>query len=66
MTEGKLTNHFPHKHLLGIEGLLPTSINFLLNLSDKFFDENDMYNDEEISDYFKIEYDEEINIQETC
>ena len=38
MTEGKLTNHFPHKHLLGIEGLLPTSINFLLNLSDKFFD----------------------------
>ena len=38
MTEGKLTNFFPHKHLLGIEGLLPTSINFLLNLSDKFFD----------------------------
>ena len=38
MTEGKLTNFFPHKHLLGIEGLLPTSIIFLLNLSNKFFD----------------------------
>ena len=32
---------------------------------DKFFDENDMYNDEEISDYFIKEYDEEINVQET-
>jgi len=31
---------------------------------DKFFDEHDMYNDEEISDYFKKEYNEEINVQE--
>jgi len=38
MTEGKLTNHYPHKHILGIEGLLPTSINYLLNLSEKFVD----------------------------
>ena len=36
MTEGKLTNHYPHKHILGIEGLLPPSINYLLNLSEKF------------------------------
>ncbi len=27
---------YPHKHLLGIEGLLPTSINYLLNLSQTF------------------------------
>ena len=38
MTEGKLTNHYPHKHILGIEGLLPPSINYLLNLSEKFVD----------------------------
>ena len=38
MTEGKLTNHYPHKHILGIEGLLPTSINYLLNLSENFID----------------------------
>ena len=38
MTEGKLTNHYPHKHILGIEGLFPPSINYLLNLSEKFVD----------------------------
>ena len=38
MIEGKLTNHYPHKHILGIEGLLPPSINYLLNLSEKFVD----------------------------
>ena len=38
MTEGKLTNYYPHKHILGIEGLLPPSINYLLNLSEKFVD----------------------------
>lgn len=38
MTEGKLTNYYPHKHILGIEGLLPTSINYLLNLSENFID----------------------------
>ena len=38
MIEGDLTNNFPHRHLLGIEGLLPTSINFLLNLSDGFLE----------------------------
>ncbi len=27
---------YPHKHLLGIEGLLPDSINFLLDLSQKY------------------------------
>ena len=27
---------YPHKHLLGIEGLLPDSINYLLNLSQTF------------------------------
>ncbi len=29
---------YPHKHLLGIEGLLPDSINFLLKLSQKYVD----------------------------
>ena len=38
MTEDELTNSYPHKHLLGIEGLLPTSINFLLKSSNDFFD----------------------------
>ena len=38
MTEGKLTNHYPHKHILGIEGLLPPSIDYLLKLSEKFVD----------------------------
>ena len=31
----KLKN-YPHKHLLGIEGLLPNSLNFLLDLSQKY------------------------------
>ena len=38
MTEDELINSYPHKHLLGIEGLLPTSINFLLKSSNDFFD----------------------------
>ena len=38
MTEDELVNSYPHKHLLGIEGLLPTSINFLLKSSNDFFD----------------------------
>ena len=32
------TFKYPHKHLLGIEGLLPNSIEHLLALSDKFVD----------------------------
>ena len=27
---------YPHEHLLGIEGLLPNEINYLLNLSNNF------------------------------
>ena len=27
---------YPHKHILGIEGLSPPDINYLLNLSEKF------------------------------
>ena len=38
MTEDELTNSYPHKHLLGIEGLLPTSINFLLKSSNDYVD----------------------------
>ena len=38
MTEDELINSYPHKHLLGIEGLLPTSINFLLKSSNDFVD----------------------------
>ena len=36
MTEGKVFKNYPHKHLLGIEGLLPDSINYLINLSKKY------------------------------
>ena len=38
MTEDELINRYPHKHLLGIEGLLPTSINFLLKSSNDYVD----------------------------
>ena len=38
MTEDELINSYPHKHLLGIEGLLPTSINFLLKSSNNYVD----------------------------
>ena len=38
MVEDELTNSYPHRHLLGIEGLLPTSINFLLNSSNNYVD----------------------------
>ena len=38
MTEDELINTYPHKHLLGIEGLLPTSINFLLKSSNDYVD----------------------------
>ena len=36
MKEENKLKSYPHKHLLGIEGLLPDTINFLLNLSQKF------------------------------
>ena len=36
MTEEKAFKNYPHKHLLGIEGLLPDSINYLINLSKKY------------------------------
>ena len=36
MTEEKVIKNYPHKHLLGIEGLLPDSINYLINLSKKY------------------------------
>ena len=38
MTEEYSTFKYPHKHLLGIEGLFPDSIEHLLMLSDKFVD----------------------------
>jgi aspartate carbamoyltransferase catalytic subunit len=38
MVEDELINSYPHKHLLGIEGLLPTSINFLLKSSNDYVD----------------------------
>jgi aspartate carbamoyltransferase catalytic subunit len=31
---------FPHRHLLGIEGLTPAEINYLLDLSDRYVDVN--------------------------
>ena len=36
MTEEKVFKNYPHKHLLGIEGLLPGPINYLINLSKKY------------------------------
>ncbi len=36
MKEENNLKNYPHKHLLGIEGLLPDSINFLVSLSQKY------------------------------
>ena len=36
MKEESLLNNYPHRHLLGIEGLSPNSINYLLKLSEEF------------------------------
>jgi len=36
MKEGNKNTNYPHKHLLGIEGLLPDSINYLLEKSQEF------------------------------
>lgn len=38
MKEELNTNCYPHKHLLGIEGLSPPAINYLLDQSDKFIE----------------------------
>ena len=38
MKEEKKKGYYPHKHLLGIEGLEPPSINYLLSLSGFFVD----------------------------
>ena len=38
MTEDNNNKKFPHKHLLGIEGLEPPSINYLIDLSQQFVD----------------------------
>ena len=38
MTEDYKQKKFPHKHLLGIEGLEPPSINYLIELSQQFVD----------------------------
>ena len=32
MAEENKLEHYPHKHLLGIEGLLPNEIGYFLNL----------------------------------
>ena len=36
MAEENKLEHYPHKHLLGIEGLLPNEIEYLLNLSNEY------------------------------
>lgn len=36
MNESRLDRRFPHRHLLGIEGLSPDQINHLLDLSDRY------------------------------
>ena len=36
MKEENNLKNYPHRHLLGIEGLLPNSINFLVSLSQKY------------------------------
>ncbi|RMF11786.1 MAG: aspartate carbamoyltransferase catalytic subunit [Alphaproteobacteria bacterium] len=37
---GDVVSAFPHKHLLGIEGLNPLEINYLLDLSDGYVEQN--------------------------
>ena len=36
MIENESLKNFPHEHLLGIEGLTPPDLNYLLDLSDRF------------------------------
>ena len=36
MKEENNLKNYPHKHLLGIEGLLPNSIEFLVSLSQNY------------------------------
>ena len=37
---GKDNVHFPHRHLLGIEGLSPEEISILLDLSETYVNQN--------------------------
>ena len=41
---------FPHDHLLGIEGLSPPSLNYLLDLSREFSKYLDVKNNEKLDD----------------
>ena len=38
--DGKDNNKFPHRHLLGIEGLSPTEISFFLDRSETYVEQN--------------------------
>ena len=49
MTEEYSTFKYPHKHLLGIEGLLPDSIEHLLMLSDQFVDHLNNKNNDKLN-----------------
>ncbi len=52
MKEESLLNNYPHRHLLGIEGLSPNSINYLLKLSEEFVEYLNKNNNEKL-DYLK-------------
>ena len=38
--DGAATSLFPHRHLLGIQGLTPIDINALLDLADEYVEQN--------------------------
>ena len=40
MTDGASSASFPHRHLLGIEGLSPPEISLLLDLSESYVEQN--------------------------
>ncbi len=52
MINNESLKHFPHKHLLGIEGLSPPALNFLLNSSNYFADQLEKKNNKKF-DYLK-------------
>ena len=49
MVKNESLKKFPHDHLLGIEGLTPPDLNYLLDLSDHFAKYLDKENTEKLN-----------------
>ena len=64
MKEESLLNNYPHRHLLGIEGLSPNSINYLLKLSEEFVEYLNKNNNENYLKNLSSEYSFELNLIE--